>query len=130
MALFLKIIRRTFLIFIIGTFIYGTATFLGTLREASLQPDFVGSPWKAAFASLAHVRILGVLQRLALCYGIGSLLVTTVRHRYIPYLVAVILLYIMESCWSAMDLYTARRIFFLMWISLYWGYHTCIMTGE
>lgn len=35
-ALFLKIIRRTFLIFIIGTFIYGTATFLGTLREASL----------------------------------------------------------------------------------------------
>lgn len=47
-ALFLKIIRRTFLIFIIGTFIYGTATFLGTLREASLQPDFVGSPWKAA----------------------------------------------------------------------------------
>ena len=59
-ALFLKIIRRTFLIFIIGTFIYGTATFLGTLREASLQPDFVGSPWKAAFASLAHVRILGV----------------------------------------------------------------------
>lgn len=60
-ALFLKIIRRTFLIFIIGTFIYGTATFLGTLREASLQPDFVGSPWKAAFASLAHVRILGVL---------------------------------------------------------------------
>ena len=91
-ALFLKIIRRTFLIFIIGTFIYGTATFLGTLREASLQPDFVGSPWKAAFASLAHVRILGVLQRLALCYGIGSLLVTTVRHRYIPYLVAVILI--------------------------------------
>lgn len=91
-ALFLKIIRRTFLIFIIGTFIYGTATFLGTLREASLQPDFVGSPWKAAFASLAHVRILGVLQRLALCYGIGSLLVTTVRHRYIPYLVAIILI--------------------------------------
>ena len=91
-ALILKNIRRTFLIFIIGTFIYGTATFLGTLREASLQPDFVGSPWKAAFASLAHVRILGVLQRLALCYGIGSLLVTTVRHRYIPYLVAVILI--------------------------------------
>lgn len=89
--LFLKIIRRTFLIFIIGTFIYGTATFLGTLREVSLQDGFAGSPWQAAFASLARVRILGVLQRLALCYGIGSLLVTTVSHRRIPYLVAALL---------------------------------------
>lgn len=85
-ALFLKIIRRTFLIFIIGTFIYATATFLSALREASLQPDFTGNPWRTALASLAHVRTLGVLQRLALCYGIGSLLITTVRHRYIPYL--------------------------------------------
>lgn len=90
--LFLKIIRRTFLIFIIGTGIYATATFLGTLRSASLDPEFLGNPWKEAFASLAHVRILGVLQRLALCYGIGSLLVTTIRHRYIPYLVAVLLI--------------------------------------
>lgn len=90
-TLFRKIIHRTLLIFCIGTFIYATATFLETLRAASLQPDFTGSPWKAAFASLAHVRILGVLQRLAICYGIGSLLVTTIRHRYIPYIIAFLL---------------------------------------
>lgn len=90
--LLLKIIRRTFLIFIIGTSIYATATFLGTLRETSLQPDFVGNPWKEAFTSLGNVRILGVLQRLALCYGAGSLLVTTIRHRYIPYLIAFLLI--------------------------------------
>lgn len=90
--LLFKIIRRTFLIFIIGTAIYATATFLGTLRYASLDPDFTGNPWKEAFASLANVRILGVLQRLALCYGIGSLLVTTIRHRYLPYLIATLLI--------------------------------------
>ena len=37
-ALLLKILRRTFVIFIIGTFIYGTATFLGTLRETCQHP--------------------------------------------------------------------------------------------
>lgn len=90
--LFLKIIRRTFLIFIIGTGIYATSTFLEALRGASLQPELMKNPWQTAFASLAHVRILGVLQRLALCYGIGSLLVTTIRHRYIPYLIAALLI--------------------------------------
>ncbi|WP_455667291.1 acyltransferase family protein [Phocaeicola sp.] len=90
--LFLKILRRTFLIFIIGTGIYATSTFLEALREASLQPELMENPWQAAFSSLAHVRILGVLQRLALCYGIGSLLVTTIRHRYIPYLIAALLI--------------------------------------
>ncbi len=90
--LFLKILRRTFLIFIIGTGIYATSTFLEALREASLQPELMKNPWQTAFSSLAHVRILGVLQRLALCYGIGSLLVTTIRHRYIPYLIAALLI--------------------------------------
>lgn len=90
--LLLKIIRRTFLIFIIGTGIYATSTFLGTLREASLQSGFPENPWKEAFTSLTNVRTLGVLQRLALCYGIGSLVVTTIRHRYIPYLIAFLLI--------------------------------------
>ena len=90
-ALLLKIIRRTLVIFLIGTFIYGTATFLGTLREAYLHPAPEANAWKAAFTSLTHIRILGVLQRLALCYGIGSLLVTTIRHRHLPCLAASLL---------------------------------------
>ena len=90
-ALLLKIIRRTLVIFLIGTFIYGTATFLGTLRVAYLHPAPEANAWKAAFTSLTHIRILGVLQRLALCYGIGSLLVTTIRHRHLPCLAASLL---------------------------------------
>lgn len=88
----IKIIRRTFLIFIIGTGIYATATFLGALRAASLADGLTSTSWQAAFSSLAHVRILGVLQRLALCYGIGSILVTTVRHTYLPYIISGLLL--------------------------------------
>lgn len=72
-ALLMKILRRTCLIFLIGVGIYAVATYLNT-------------------GSLSGVRILGVLQRLALCYGIGALTVTTVRHRYIPYLIIALLL--------------------------------------
>ena len=90
-TLLLKMVRRTVVIFLCGTLIYGTATFLGTLRYAYLHPDSVESPWPAAWASLAHVRTLGVLQRLALCYLAGSLLVTTIRHRYLPYVTVGIL---------------------------------------
>lgn len=86
-----KILRRTFTIFIIGTFIYATATFLDALRTAYNDATIAESPWLVAFQSLAHVRTLGVLQRLALCYGIGSLLVCTIKHQRLPWLIAAIL---------------------------------------
>jgi len=90
--LLVKIARRTFTIFVIGTFIYATATFLAALRDASSQTAAQESPWRTAFMSLSDVRTLGVLQRLALCYGVGSLVVCTVKHKLLPYLVAAILL--------------------------------------
>lgn len=86
-----RILRRTALIYLTGTFIYGLATFLGTLKGAMLDPELAGSPWRAAFASLARVRLTGVLQRLALCYGIGAVVVTTLRHRFVPWLVGALL---------------------------------------
>ncbi len=89
-TLLFKIVHRTTVIFLIGTAIYATDTFLGTLRGAIQQGH--QHPWQEAFASLQYVRTLGVLQRLALCYAIGSLIVTTVRHRYLPYLIGTILI--------------------------------------
>lgn len=73
-----KILRRTLVIFVIGTCInvfancmyglaYGDGGFVQTMAEA-----------------LGKTRTLGVLQRLALCYGIGSLIVVNVKHRHIP----------------------------------------------
>lgn len=58
-----KIFKRTFLIFLLGFLMYWFPFF----RE---QPD---GHWM--FKTLDHTRIMGVLQRIALAYGISSLLI-------------------------------------------------------
>ena len=67
----LKIGKRTLLIFAIGLF-------LNSFPQ-----------WSTDFSKL---RIMGVLQRIALAYGITALLVLSVNKKYLPYLGGVILL--------------------------------------
>lgn len=86
-----KILKRTFLIFIIGSALYGFAGFMFSLNGAFHQDNLMESPWKVAVGSFANLRILGVLQRLALCYGIGSLLVCVLCHKYLPYFIGLLL---------------------------------------
>lgn len=43
------------------------------------------------FLPFAHLRILGVLQRIALCYGVVSLIVLYVNHKWMPALAVVLL---------------------------------------
>ena len=38
---------------------------------------------------LGHLRILGVLPRLGICYGLAAVIALSVRHKYIPWLIAV-----------------------------------------
>lgn len=38
-------------------------------------------------SDLGHLRIWGVMQRIALCYGAVALLAVTVRHRYFPHII-------------------------------------------
>ena len=90
--LFLKILKRSFLIFIIGTAIFGLAGFFYALHGAYHQENLTESPFAVAVASFGHLRILGVLQRLALCYGIGAVIVSTVRHKYLPALITGLLI--------------------------------------
>ncbi len=59
----LKILKRTFLIFLIGYLMYWFPFF-----KLDAQSHLILSP-------ISHTRILGVLQRIALCYGISALLV-------------------------------------------------------
>jgi predicted acyltransferase len=66
-----KVGRRTLLIFLIGLF-------LNSFPQ-----------WKADYSEL---RIMGVLQRIALAYGIGSIIVLSVPRKYIPFLGVGILL--------------------------------------
>ncbi len=88
----LKILRRTFLIFIIGTGIYTLENILSDFRYVMPHPATTADYFQSIGYSLTHVRTLGVLQRLALCYGIGSLLVLFVRHKHLPHLIAALLL--------------------------------------
>jgi predicted acyltransferase len=67
-----KILKRTILIFIIGLF-------LNSFPQ-----------WLTDYSKL---RIMGVLQRIALAYGIGSVIVLTLNRKYLPYLAAFILLF-------------------------------------
>lgn len=60
--LFRKIAKRTFILFLLGVIMYAF--------------PWVGVP-------LSSYRILGVLQRIALCYGIGSVLCLIMNHKQI-----------------------------------------------
>ncbi|MDR0939612.1 MAG: heparan-alpha-glucosaminide N-acetyltransferase domain-containing protein [Mediterranea sp.] len=70
-----KILRRAAVLFILGFLLnlYGGAMF----GEGNV---------------LEHVRVLGVLQRFAICYAAAALIGLTMKHRHIPYLIAVLLL--------------------------------------
>ena len=69
-----KIVKRTVLIFLIGMFI--------NLFGLVLNKGF---DWE-------HWRILGVLQRLALAYGFGSLIALSINHKYLLHTAAILLL--------------------------------------
>lgn len=71
-----KIIKRTVIIFAIGL---GIAWFALLCYTGNALP-------------FADIRILGVMQRLALCYGAVALIALTVKHRYLPVLIAVLLI--------------------------------------
>jgi len=79
----LKIVRRTVVIFFIGIFIAWFGMFLrGILGTKTFS--------EAVFC-FDHIRILGVMPRLALCYGIGAIIALTVRPKALPWTVAVML---------------------------------------
>lgn len=69
-----KILRRTLIILLLG---WGLYWFESCLK---------GDSWP-----FAQLRIPGVLQRIALCYGIVSLLAISVNHKRLPWLIGVLL---------------------------------------
>lgn len=74
-----KIIRRTAVIFAIGLAIAWLSLFLGGVRSGK-------TVWDAAM-NFDTIRILGVLPRLAICYGLASIIAVTLRHRWLPVLI-------------------------------------------
>lgn len=86
-----KILKRTVVIFLIGLGINYLALSISTYHKLSVgNLPFVEHLWQA-FTQFDNLRILGVMQRLALTYGITSVVAICVKHKYIPYIIAVAL---------------------------------------
>ncbi|MDE6277670.1 MAG: DUF5009 domain-containing protein [Muribaculaceae bacterium] len=82
-SLLWKVLRRAVVIWFIGLAIAWFGLFLrGILNEATL--------WEAVW-NFDHIRILGVMPRLAICYGTGSLIAVLVGRKGVPWVIATML---------------------------------------
>jgi len=90
---FTKLLRRSVLLFFIGLTLNWLGHSYGTFNELhSSGLSFADKLWHAT-TDFENVRILGVLQRLALVSFFGSLLVLLVHVKRIPWLIGFILLF-------------------------------------
>lgn len=87
----LKILKRTIVIFIIGMAIGWFSRFCYYWSSAPAELSFGENLWASVW-TFDRMRILGVMQRLALCYGATAIIALTLKHRYIPYLIVTLLL--------------------------------------
>lgn len=83
-----KILKRTVKIFLVGLLLNFFYTFASNYNhlEAENIPFF--TRLYQSVTHLEHLRILGVLQRLALCYGAGSLIAVLVKSRNLLFVIA------------------------------------------
>lgn len=86
-AVVTKILKRTFKIFVVGLVLAWFGLSFSTYRHLADQDMPLFSHLLHSVTNFQNLRILGVLQRLALCYGIASLIIIYVRNRYIPHLI-------------------------------------------
>ncbi len=89
-ATLVKVVRRTIVIFLIGLAIGWFSRFCYSMAGSDSSLPLWGRIVDAA-NSFSTMRILGVMQRLALCYCFVSVIAITVNHKRIPYIIAAIL---------------------------------------
>ena len=82
----MKILKRTVVLILLGIGIDWFSWFCYYWSTAPEQLSFFENLWTSIFGSWS-LRYSGVLQRLAISYGIAAFLVLWIRHRYIPYLI-------------------------------------------
>ncbi len=86
-----KILKRTVIIFLIGLGLAWLSLSFRTFNSLSVEELGFMDRLIQSVTNFEHVRILGVMQRLALTYGITSLIAIFVKHKYIPYIVVITL---------------------------------------
>lgn len=87
-AILKKILKRTFVIFFIGLALAWFSSSMALFFKFNNEFGFFESLGKA-ITNFENVRTLGVLQRLAITYGISSLIVIFIKYKYIPYIIVV-----------------------------------------
>lgn len=83
----LKILKRTIVIFAIGLAIAWFGLALRTWNSLANEGLGFGTRLFESIWVFDHLRILGVMQRLALTYGATALVALLVKHRYIPFII-------------------------------------------
>ena len=86
----LKIVKRTIVIFLVGLAIGWFSRFCRYWASAPEDLNFFENLWASVW-TFDRMRILGVMQRLALCYGATSIIALTMKHKHIPYLIVSLL---------------------------------------
>ena len=86
-----KIVKRTCVIFAIGLGIAWFSLFCRTWNSLASENLPYWSHLGQSMQTFDHIRILGVLQRLALSYGFAAIIALLLKHKYIPYLIGILL---------------------------------------
>ncbi len=88
----LKIVKRTLLLYAVGLGIAWFALTLRTFNSIADENLAFFPRLRQAMWNFDEIRILGVIPRLAICYGVVSIIALTVRHKYFPHIIATLLL--------------------------------------
>lgn len=82
-----KILKRTVVIFLIGLGLGWLSLSFRTYHDLSGEELRFLERFFRAITNFEHIRILGVMQRLAITYGATALIAILVKHKYIPYII-------------------------------------------
>jgi len=82
-----KIVKRTLVIFAIGLGLVWFSMFCSAWSFSANENLTFWELLGKSVWTFDHIRILGVLQRLALSYGFAAVIAILVRHKYIPYII-------------------------------------------
>lgn len=87
-----KIIKRTFVIFLIGLGLSWLSVSFSTYHNLASDNLSFSDRLVHSISNFEHLRILGVMQRLAITYGATSLIAIFFKHKYIPFFIVITLL--------------------------------------
>ena len=83
-----KIAKRAFLLWGIGLALVWLFAFTRGMISADNADLGFFERMGVAANSFAHMRLLGVLPRLGICYGLAAVIALSVNHKFIPWLIA------------------------------------------